>query len=503
MSQANEIANAVVEQLKKKKDNAESSLKDKIGKLKDPAKQVSQDLMNLVNGEMTSGKFALSVIQNTLTGVAVFIPPPYGTAVSGITSLFFGFMKNDVKSNSLDKYEEKMRFLISDSAAKNYFDKTQQMLNEGMDISTRLFANFSHHNHTEKAYQLSIYRDIKQLLEICSRLQKKIFGTSEPRNYIYTFPLMQRFVLLYKYAIFYCDAFGIQEPYGAVESPESILTRKAQLYTEMFDVIAKVSRAIADDRQEHIKLQHNQKCAYHEIVLRDERNEKSPRVLPWKMSWQISPLGIMGSQFDAKPWKETDSVVEGTAKDTARVIAIMQCLRSTVLAVREFYKVDQIMFERAVLGAINEEIKAVEAIKSSGESLDFAKELTRQRISYEELLKNASNLKFTEKYEEVVKAEYEKLGKRYYVKLTRVYVGGAGSTKKSMDEASTPVIFELEQLEKSRMTGRERELFLDIEKEMILDWRYDRWQQKWANLDEPIKETEYHLRDEKGNVIQY
>jgi len=484
--------------LKKKKEEAEKSLTDKIKELKTPGKEIGQDAIKLLKGEITGEKFALTAIKQSLKAVAIFIPAPGGAAVSLVTGLFFGILQGgkEAQTDPLIEHENRMKNFISNKNAENYFDETQRMLNAGMNTLLEVYIDFLNDNHQKQRYQYTIGKKIEALFKECRKLQERFFGTSEPRNYVYTFPLIQRFILLYKYTIFANEAFGSE----ALESPQSILMKKKQLYQDIFNFIEKASKAIADDRQEDIKLKHHRKCAYYEIVLRDEKNV---RVLPWIMSWHLE-----------KPWKELDSVVEGTAKDTARVIVIEQCLRSTIFQVRELYKLDAALFAKAVLDATTEE---AEAKQKGGQSPEDIKKLTEKRELYTKHFEPASKLDFTEEYKRVVKAEYEKLAGRYYFTLTSTG-GGREDTTRNIEmtqrqiRASEPSP-EVLQVWKDRgidpdvfLLRTERydfgSLFLPIEKEMILAWHKGGWE-KWVSLDEPNKETEFHLRDKDGKVIKY
>jgi hypothetical protein len=82
-------------------------------------------------------------------------------------------------------------------------------------------------------------------------------------------------------------------------------------------------------------------------LVEHEKRMKSFIRLPWKKSWTMN-----------KEWVELDPLVEGTARDTARVIIIEQCLRSTIFAGNEMYKFDAAIFAKVVLDAIKEKEEA-------------------------------------------------------------------------------------------------------------------------------------------------
>ncbi|MFK0734781.1 MAG: hypothetical protein ACFKPT_25020 [Gloeotrichia echinulata GP01] len=492
-------------ELKKKKDAANVALGNKIKALEAPATQISQEAIQLLKGNITGEQFALTAIKNSLQAIAIFIPLPYGTGVSLVTNLFFGILQggSQAKVDPILEHENRMKDFIRDENAKSYFDTTQQILNRRMKSLHEVNIDFLNENHKKQKNQSKIREKINELLNDCQILEERFFGTAESRNHVYTFPLIQRFLLLYKHTIYFTEAFGSPNN-EALESEEVILMKKKQLYESVFNFIAKASIAMANNREKDITLRYHRQCAYHRINLYDEKSGRylhdrtSGEYKPWEKSWE----------GDGKEWVELDELVLGTAKEAARVIAIEQCLRSTILQVREMYKLDAALFAKALHDVIKEEEQA----KQKGLQQQEIDRLTSKREYYERHFQPASNLDFTAEYKKAVKAEYEKLGNRYNFELT--WRDGIQEKRKYNLESKTISYTEYKMVSKNLSSFVEHtknydfnHLFLDIEREMILGWKNGNWEKKWANLENPNKVTdnvtEFHLRTEKGHVITY
>lgn len=144
--------------------------------------------------------------------------------------------------------------------------------------------------------------------------------------------------------------------------------------------------------------------------------------------------------------------------------------------------------------------------------------LAKKREYYEKHFNPASNLNFADKYKAAVKAEYEKLGGKYYFTLTSTG-GGQEDTRRNIEmtqrriRANEPSREVLKAWEERRINPDvflvriERydfgSLFLPIEKEMILAWHKGGWE-KWVDLEVPNEDTVFHLceKDKDGKILK-
>jgi len=302
-----------------KKDKTKEKLSKKFQtQFTEKGKAIGESGVDFLTGKAGGTEFALTVMQNAIQGVASFIPG--GTAISLMTGLVFKFLMQKGEQNKTDPMvalEERLKSFITDQAATTYLDDTQGTLNTNLNKLKSLMADLSWSDQEALERTANLRQlDIFSLETGCDGLLERILGTDATNKYYsYTFPLIQRFVLLYLLTTYITEALGYRtEAY--------ILSRKKRLYHYVFDYIAKACPNLGDYRASKIQFNYYPDCVHPTGALYDEMNKTNVAEYSEMIETNLR-----------------DGMLE-MARATSRVIYVEQCLRNTIRMVKEIYQSD-------------------------------------------------------------------------------------------------------------------------------------------------------------------